>query len=194
MDKIKRYFRNLGVAATQFLGALSGITINANETTSGAAYRRRNDDLGWLYRGINKTFFWQDNHCLDAVIKELIDSSELVDVYNGLIKSVAEVPNVLIAAAPEVIAESKLSDLSKRRIWDAQAKARDEESTGQDPQSPSFDAQTWFDGLADNAKRRIVEVGVSIAMSTPNRKKVARISQVWHNAGATPRAGHGMVG
>lgn len=80
-----RYFRNVGVAATQFLSALVGLSLNANETTSGAAYRRREDGLGWLYRTINALYFWQDDHCLLAALKEIEDCQELLEAYSFIV-------------------------------------------------------------------------------------------------------------
>jgi hypothetical protein len=50
-------------AMTQLLGALLCVTLNSNESTSGAALRR--SPKFWR-KAINAIFFWQDDHCLQA--------------------------------------------------------------------------------------------------------------------------------
>ena len=77
---MKRYFRNIGSGLTELLGALSGITLNSNETTSGAAHRRK-DEFPRLRSGINKLFFWQEDHCKYASLKEIEDCVELLKAY-----------------------------------------------------------------------------------------------------------------
>jgi hypothetical protein len=68
-----------------------------------------------------------------------------------------------------------------------------EEATLDDPMSPDFNVIAWFARLPYEAKRRIVEWGVSIRMSTPNRVKAYNIAQAWWQADGKPREGHGMV-
>lgn len=72
-------------ALTQLLGGILGITLNANESTSGAAYRRRKENKWFkaLYRFINALFFWEDNHCLRTAVKEIEDSQDLIDAYKN---------------------------------------------------------------------------------------------------------------
>lgn len=80
---MNRYFGNILNALTQLLGAFSGRTLNANESTSGSAWRRRNEDKfnAVLYRVINAIFFWQDDHCKSAALQEVADSRELLEAY-----------------------------------------------------------------------------------------------------------------
>jgi hypothetical protein len=59
---------------TQLLGALLCVTLNSNESTSGAALRRSPDR--WR-KVINAIFFWQDDHCLQAARNEIDDCREL---------------------------------------------------------------------------------------------------------------------
>jgi predicted enzyme related to lactoylglutathione lyase len=70
-------------ALTELLGALLCLTLNSNETTSGAAYRRREDGLGWLYKAINTLFFWQDDHCKQASVQEIEKCRALIEAYGG---------------------------------------------------------------------------------------------------------------
>lgn len=74
-----RYFRVLLHSATQSLGALLGETLNANETTSGSAYRRRNTGRRGLYRAVNALFFWQEDHCFESCVRECGDCLELLE-------------------------------------------------------------------------------------------------------------------
>ena len=70
-------------ALTQLLASIICINLNANESTSGACYRRRNDSKAWwyAYKCINCLFFWEDNHCLSTAVNEVADSQELIDSY-----------------------------------------------------------------------------------------------------------------
>jgi hypothetical protein len=74
-----------------------------------------------------------------------------------------------------------------------QSVAQIEEAHDDDPMSSDFNVIAWFARLPYEAKRRIVEWGVSIRMSKPNRVKVYRIAQAWWQADGKPREGHGMV-
>ena len=175
---MKRYFRNIGTALTELLGAFSGITLNSNETTSGAAHRRR-EEFPRLRKFINKLFFWQDDHCLYSAFREIEDCLEVLDAYGYEVTP----PKAIAAVRP---------DLSTVAVDDVQAEARDEEATAQNPEADDFDAEAWFAGLPDNAKMRILEWGVSIKMSKANRKKVARIASVWNAEGLVAPKNHGM--
>jgi hypothetical protein len=179
MDRL----RIILVAMTQLLGALSMITINANESTSGAAFRINPN--GWLRKAIDALFFWQDSHCEKAVAGEIADCVELLNAYGFEIQP----PPVPVAEA--VKADHTSPEWQKRMA--EQAPAREQEHTTDDPNSADFDAGAWFSGLPDEAKSRIVEWGVSIKMSRANRKRVAQIAQAWHNADAVARSGHGMT-
>lgn len=76
-----RYLRNVLNNVTQLLGGLLGQTINANETTSGSAYRRRHKrSKRWMYRAINKTFFWTEDHCFEATCYEAQDCTEILEI------------------------------------------------------------------------------------------------------------------
>lgn len=179
MDRV----RIILVAMTQLLGAFSLITINANESTSGAAYRINPD--GWLRKVIDALFFWQDSHCERAVAGEIDDCVELLAAYGFEVQP----PPVPVADA---VKADHTSD-KWQKLMSAQAPAREQEKTDDDPNSPDFDAGAWFAGLPDEAKSRVVEWGVSIKMSRPNRKRVAQIAQKWQAQGAVARADHGMV-
>lgn len=72
-------------ALTQVLASLLCINLNANESTSGACYRRRRENK-WFYsayKTINFMFFWEDNHCMRTAVKEIADSQELMDAYKN---------------------------------------------------------------------------------------------------------------
>lgn len=173
-----RYFRTIATASTELLGALLGVTINSNETTSGAAFRR--DPDGWARKAIDRVFFWDENHCEEAVFFEIEDCKELLLAYGFEL------------TPPPVAKREAVKRIQAEKPWDEQKPARDQEATDDDPMSPDFDAAAWFKDLPEEAKERIVEWGVSIKMSRPNRKKVKRIADNWHLAGVKPRAGHGM--
>lgn len=169
------YFRNIGVALTQLLGAVLGITLNPNETTSGAALRI---PVPWLRKGIDKLFFWQESHCKRAVQMEIEDCKELLLAYGYQLSP----PKTTIEeAAKEIVTKAPMSTAQKQ-----------EAPGDNDPMSDAFDAQAWFTGLNTEARKRVVEWGVSIKMSRENRKKVAQIAQKWHNKDAVVREGHGM--
>jgi hypothetical protein len=157
---------------TQLLGALLCVTLNSNESTSGAALRRSPDR--WR-KVINAIFFWQDDHCLQAARNEIDDCRELLLAYGFYVEPPA-VPVERAARQPE-----------------PQSVAQIEEAPDDDPMSPDFNVIAWFARLPYEAKRRIVEWGVSIRMSKPNRVKVYRIAQAWWQADGKPREGHGMV-
>jgi hypothetical protein len=159
-------------AMTQLLGALLCVTLNSNESTSGAALRRSPDR--WR-KVINAIFFWQDDHCLQAARSEIDDCRELLLAY-GFYRAAVCAGRAGGTAKPE-----------------PQSVAQIEEAPDDDPMSPDFNVIAWFARLPYEAKRRIVEWGVSIRMSKPNRVKVYRIAQAWWQADGKPREGHGMV-
>lgn len=186
------YFRNLAVWFTQGIAVLSGIGLNPNETTSGAALRRRSDRPRYekLYRAINRLFFWQKdsegnyNHCERTAVMEAQDCVELLAAMGYRIEPPAM--TVRQATAPK-------SEFTNLKTNTAESISQAQEKTTDDPHSPDFNAGSWFAALPDDVKSRITEWGVSISMSVPNRKKVARIAQAWHNADAVAREGHGMT-
>lgn len=183
-----RYFRNIGTALTETLGAFSGITINSNETTSGAAFRRQ---IPWLIKFIDSLFFWQENHCEYSQRREIEDCKELLLAIGFTV----EPPEVTLKEAVVIQAALSKGDPAPApsKLWVAQAPARAEEFTADDPMSDDFDAEGWFVGLPENAKNRIVEWGVSIKMSLANRRRVGTIARNWHGAKAVSRANHGMT-
>jgi hypothetical protein len=71
-------------AMTQLLGALLCVTLNSNESTSGAALRRSPDR--WR-KVINAIFFWQDDHCLQAARSEIDDCRALLLAYGFYVSS-----------------------------------------------------------------------------------------------------------
>jgi hypothetical protein len=171
--------RRIGIilnAMTQLLGALLCVTLNSNESTSGAALRRSPDR--WR-KVINAIFFWQDDHCLQAARNEIDDCRELLLAYGFAI----EPPSVPVERPPG----------GDGQHGDPQTAAEIEEATLDDPMSPDFNVIAWFARLPYEAKRRIVEWGVSIRMSKPNRVKAYNIAQAWWQADGKPREGHGMV-
>lgn len=186
------YLRNIGIALTQGLAVLTGIGLNPNETTSGAALRRRSERprYEYLYKSINRLFFWQKdadgnlNHCEVAVVKENEDCVELLAAMGYGIQP----PSVSIQEATK-----PKTPMTSLKTNTSQSQAQKEEFTADNPESDNFDAADWFAGLPENAKMRVVEWGVSIKMSRANRKKVAQIAQKWLAAKATPRAGNGMT-
>lgn len=72
-------------ALTQLLGACLCITLNANESTSGACYRRRKENkyFKYAYHTINGIFFWEDNHCMRTAVNERKDSEALIAAYRN---------------------------------------------------------------------------------------------------------------
>jgi len=75
------YFRILTHNLTQLLGAILGVTLNANETTSAWAYRTRMK-RSWPYACINFIFFWQEDHCKAASEREIFSCLELLRAHN----------------------------------------------------------------------------------------------------------------
>lgn len=72
------YWYKVGSALSQLGGALTGYTLNSNESISGAAWRRKNKVL---VKVINTLFFWQDNHCKQAAINEVTACQNLLVAY-----------------------------------------------------------------------------------------------------------------
>lgn len=99
---MKRYFRTLGNSATQGLGALFGLTFNANETTSGSCYRLRNRGRGWAYDLINRVFFLQENHCFEAQWREAQDCVGLLEVMEDETLQRADIRERLTALAERI--------------------------------------------------------------------------------------------
>lgn len=182
------YFRNILLNFTQLLGSFTGITLNANETTSGAVFRR--DPDGWARRLIDKIFFWQESHCARAVDNEIEDCKELLLAYGFDITP----PPVTKIEAVRALGEDSVSSRAFRKLWEKQAPARTQEDPGnRDPMGDDFDAPAWFAQLPNEAKQRIVEWGVSIKMSKANREKVRLLAEEWHIAqGGPARSDHGM--
>jgi hypothetical protein len=111
--------RRIGIilnAMTQLLGALLCVTLNSNESTSGAALRRSPDR--WR-KVINAIFFWQDDHCLQAARNEIDDCRELLLAY-GFYVEPPSVPVERAARQPE-----------------PQSVAQIEEASDDDPMSPT---------------------------------------------------------
>jgi hypothetical protein len=187
------YFRNLAVWCTQGIAVITGIGLNPNETTSGAALRRRSERPRYekLYRAINRLFFWQKdadgnlNHCETAVKMEVGECVELLAAMGyGIEPPRATIREVTKPKTP----------MTALKTNTAQSKAQAEEATADDPMSRDFDAEAWFAGLPDNAKMRILEWGVSIKMLRPyNTGRVNQIAQAWNAQGAVVRKNHGMV-
>lgn len=72
------YWYKVGSALSQLGGALTGYTLNSNESVSGAAWRRKNK---LLVKIINGLFFWQDNHCKTAATNEVRACQDLLVAY-----------------------------------------------------------------------------------------------------------------
>ena len=186
------YLRNLLVWCTQGIAVLTGIGLNPNETTSGAALRRRSERPRYekLYRAINRLFFWQKDaegnydHCERVIVKEARDCVELLAAMGYGIQP----PAMSVREATEPKAE-----LAALKTNTAQSAAQAQEATPYDPMLDTFDAEAWFAGLPEDAKKRVVEWGVSIKMSRDNRRKVAKIAQVWFSSGAVSREHNGMT-
>ena len=79
-----RYVLTVLNALTQLLGALLGVTMNSNESLSGAMYRRRNERPRYMlsYIWINRLFFWQDNHCRSAAEAEIRACENLISAHH----------------------------------------------------------------------------------------------------------------
>jgi hypothetical protein len=66
---MKTYLLNLAEATSQWLNALRGG--NPNMTVSARAYlNRKRHPLP--YKLINKVFFWQDDHCRDSWVSDIM--------------------------------------------------------------------------------------------------------------------------
>lgn len=66
------YFFDIWSALSQLLNTLLGGV--PCETVSGRAYRAN----GWAKKVINKVFFLQDNHCLEAHLSDVFDATEFL--------------------------------------------------------------------------------------------------------------------
>lgn len=66
---MKAYLWNILEALSQLLHAVLGGSPNI--TVSAAAYLKR-EKYPWLYRSINRVFFWQDDHCRDSWVSDII--------------------------------------------------------------------------------------------------------------------------
>ena len=158
-------------AMTQLLGAFLCVTLNANESTSGWAYRTRGEK-DWPYIWINRIFFWQKDHCAKAKANEIIDCRRLLEA-NGIFAvdpaEVADTPKLLDAITDVVIEKA------------AQVKIQQ-----------SFDAQEYFDSLDDMARRSVVEFGANLP-TYEQRVAVKRLAETWLGRDAKARSGHGMT-
>lgn len=76
---MKWVWKNLR-AWTQAFGAFINFTVNENENTSSAAYRKR-DKHPWVRHLINSVFFKQEDHCRDSVITDIKGSLEFLRAY-----------------------------------------------------------------------------------------------------------------
>lgn len=68
---MKRYFLHVLIALDQFLNAVTGGF--ADETLSSRIYREaRTGRRGWVVaeKCVNRLFFWQDEHCRRAWLRE----------------------------------------------------------------------------------------------------------------------------
>ena len=68
---MKRYFLHVLIALDQFLNAVTGGF--ADETLSSRIYREaRTGRRGWVVaeKCVNRLFFWQDEHCRRALLRE----------------------------------------------------------------------------------------------------------------------------
>jgi hypothetical protein len=69
MDRLTAYFWNLMEATSQWLNALRGG--NSNITISAQAYLDRHKRPR-VYRAINAIFFWQEDHCRDSWVDDIV--------------------------------------------------------------------------------------------------------------------------
>lgn len=73
-QSIKNYMRNIAIAADQLANAM--IAGSPDETVSSRVYRgavlavHPNRAARMAYRVINTLFFWQDDHCRAAYLRE----------------------------------------------------------------------------------------------------------------------------
>ena len=80
---LTNYFQAIGDSLTQLLNALLG-SCNANESTSAKAaivtVLDKEENLFWnsMYTLINRIFFWQKNHCVEAYLKDLERAEVLI--------------------------------------------------------------------------------------------------------------------
>ena len=66
---MKTYAWNVLEAVSQLGNALLGG--NPNITISASAYLNRHK-RPWLYRAINRLFFWQEDHCRDSWVNDIV--------------------------------------------------------------------------------------------------------------------------
>ena len=66
---MKTYAWNVLEAVSQLGNALLGG--NPNITISASAYLNRHK-RPWLYRAINRLFFWQEDHCRDSWVADIV--------------------------------------------------------------------------------------------------------------------------
>ena len=73
-QSIKNYMRNIAIAADQLVNAM--IAGSPDETVSSRVYRgavlvvHPNRAARMAYRAINALFFWQEDHCRAAYLRE----------------------------------------------------------------------------------------------------------------------------
>ena len=80
---VVEYFQNLFKNVSQFGGAVFGRTLNSKEGLSGSSWRTRNTPVGaFLYKWINKVWFWEEDHCKISAEKDIQNCRELLEAYN----------------------------------------------------------------------------------------------------------------
>jgi hypothetical protein len=81
MNSVKMYLIHIGDCLSQLANCAIFLGDNPNESLSGRAFRQRNGSKFWsaMYRLINKIFFWQDNHCLDAHLLDKQRARRMLD-------------------------------------------------------------------------------------------------------------------
>jgi hypothetical protein len=165
-------------AMTQLLGALLCVTLNSNESP-----RRAQPCVAALTSGARSSTPFSSGRTITAFRRQG-RNRRLPGTIAGI-----WVRYRAARAAGGTSAQAVKAN-TETRIPTA---AEIEEATLDDPMSPDFNVIAWFARLPYEAKRRIVEWGVSIRMSTPNRVKAYNIAQAWWQADGKPREGHGMV-
>lgn len=81
MNAMVDYFVRVGDALSQLVNVTLLFGKNANESISGRAYRQRNEYRRWYlaYKIINALFFFQDNHCRESYLNDLLRAQALVN-------------------------------------------------------------------------------------------------------------------
>ena len=66
---MRAHLWNILEATSQWLNALLGG--NPNITISASAYLNRHK-RPWVYKAINRLFFWQEDHCRDSWVSDIV--------------------------------------------------------------------------------------------------------------------------